>query len=179
MPLSPLPEDNTVRYFLDYVVAGEQHSMQSRAASTMSDATAVGHFQAIAATLQTLVGSNVTFQGVSKCALGSNVRNAVAGLTPVTGTAVVISDPARPFQCVVSGRSSSGRKTKVSIFGAQGIVIPTSWAQQPISTSEIQGFQGLLNSQADFWLAIDATKPTWYNRVTFGYNDHWIKKVRP
>jgi hypothetical protein len=28
------------------------------------------------------------------------------------------------------------------------------------------------------WLSIDGTETTWYNRVTFDFNDYWIRQLR-
>lgn len=178
MPLTPLPQDNTKRYFLVYTVDGTNHSMMSRASSSFSDATAVSHMQAVAVALQDKMGNDATFLGVEVAAQGSNVRNPIAGFTPVTGTGGSRATFADALSICIAGRAPSGRKTKVFLYGTAGIAIPANYEEDPLTTAELQGWQGLLNSQSDFWLAIDGTKPTWYFRATFNWNDHWVRVGR-
>lgn len=179
MPLSPLPESNTKRYFLLYVVRSTQHRMQARCADSVSDAAAVAFFQDIADTLQTFAGTNVTYESVAVAANGSNVINPVAGLTPVTGTGAAVTELLNPRAYCIAGRASSGRKTKVFLYGANAdIATPATYEEDPLVTAPVQGFQGLLNSQGDFWLAIDGTKPIWYFRATVKTNDHFVDAAR-
>jgi len=179
MPLTPLPADNTKRYKLLYTVGPNNHSMTSRCSNAQIDATAVSHFQAVAATLQSFVGSNVVFLGVEVAAQGSNVFNPVGGFTPVTGTAAAVSDVNYPRAVCIAGRTSGGRKTKVFVYGAgNAYSFVASYEEDPLTTVQLQGFQGLLNSQSDFWLGIDGVKPTWYFRCTQKTNDHYVDKAR-
>jgi hypothetical protein len=179
MPLSPLPEDNTKRYKLLYAVAGQNHSMQSRCSDAQDDSTAVGHMTAIAASVLTFVGDNVSFLGVSVALAGSNVFNPVGGFTPVTGSGATLGQINFPRAICFPGRTTGGRKTKVFLFGAQNSYnTPNTYEEDPLTTSELQGFQGLLNSQTDFWLGIDGIKPTWYFRMTIKQNDHYVDAQR-
>jgi hypothetical protein len=57
-------------------------------------------------------------------------------------------------------------------------VTPDTYEEDPLVTAPFQGFQGLLNSQADFWLGIDGVKPTWYFRNTIKTNDHYVDAKR-
>jgi hypothetical protein len=111
---------------------------------------------------------------------GSDVLNPVAGLTPVTGTGSAITDPALPRSLGFAGRASSGRKVKCFLYGFSftDVGLIDTWEQEPITISELQGFQGLLNSQSDFWLAIDGLKPVWYDRFTMTFNDHYVDAAR-
>lgn len=177
MSLPPLPESNTARFFSLYLVGTEEHSYQVRAADSVDDATAVAHLAAQWAALQPTIGSNVTFVGVEKAASGSNVRNIIGGTTPLTGTGTAVSGTTFPFSWTIAGRAPSGRKARVSIFGV-GLSIPSTYKQDPLTDAGLQGFQGLLNSQSGFNLAIDGTKPTWYFRATVNANDHWVKIAR-
>lgn len=178
MPLTPLPENNTKRYFLRYTVGSDIHDMQARCADSVSDATALSNFTAIAAALQPDAGTGTIFAEVFVALNGSNVRNPVPGFTPVTGTASGAVGGAETVKAwCIPGRAASGRKVKVFVFG-MFLSTPSDYKQDPLTNSSLQGFQGLLNSQGDFWLAIDGTKPTWYFRATTKGNDHWVDKGR-
>lgn len=178
MPLTPLPETNTKRYSLIYTVGPNTHRMQSRCSDLMDDSTAIGHMQAIAAALAPSFCSNGTFVGVEVALSGSNVHNVVPGLTPVSGGAAAITGINFPYSQCIAGRSPSGRKVKVFVYGMTGVALSTTWEEDPLTNADLQGFQGLLNSQSDFWLAIDATKPVWYFRCTQGFNDHYVAAAR-
>jgi hypothetical protein len=148
--------------------------MQARCADSVSDATAISNFTAIVAALGPIVSNDTTFAGVYVAANGSNVRNPVPGFTPFTGAAgSIVPGTSQVMSWCISGRAPSGRKSKVFIYGLF-LAVPDTWKQDPLTTAELQGFQGLLNSQSDFWLTIDGTKPTWYFRATVSPNDHWI-----
>jgi hypothetical protein len=174
MPLSPLPETNTKRYFLVYTAAGLTHQLQARCADTVGDSTALTFLSDIATALAPSAGTNTTFAGVEVAANGSNVRNIVPGFTPIAGTgggAVGGAEIVKSW--CISGRAPSGRKVKVFVFG-MFLSTPANYKQDPLTDAALQGFQGLLNSQTDFWLAIDGTKPVWYFRATTKPNDHWV-----
>jgi len=180
MPLTPLPEDNTKRYKMIYTVAGQQHSVTSRSSSAQTDANADAHFVACFAALDAILGSNVTWVDLQVALEGSNVFNSTGTWAPVTGTSgVAVATVDKPRAISFPGRASSGRKSKAFIYGVRSDhVTPATYEQDPLASPEFQGFQGLLNSQTDFWLAIDGVKPTWYFRCNYKTNDHWVDEAR-
>src|SRR3569833_414864 len=146
MPITPLPPDNTKRYRLVYTVAGREHRMMSRCGSGMTDATAIGHLNAVAVALAPYMFSDVSFIGVEVLAAGSDVSNPVSGWTVVNGGqpgAMPAAAAARSW--AISGRSSTGRKARVYWYGSN-IPQPATWEEDPLVTASFQGFQGLLNS---------------------------------
>lgn len=179
MPLTPLPADNTKRYKMLYTVGPNNHSITSRCSSGQIDGVAVSHMQAVAAVLASFVGDNVTYQGVEVALLGSNVFNPVGGFTPVVGTAATVTAVNFPRAVGFAGRTTGGRKSKCFLYGpGNGYVFVAAYEEDPLTTSQLQGFQGLLNSQSDFWLGIDGIKPSWYFRCTQKTNDHYVDKAR-
>lgn len=178
MPVTPLPASNTKRYQLLLRTPNHTHKLTARAADGFSDSVAIAHLAAVAATLQEQVGNNCTFSSVLVAEKNSNIFNPVSGWTPVTGTSGAMLEVNEPLSICISGRSSTGRKSKAYLYGITSVTTPVSYVQEPIAVGAISGFQGLLNSQADFWLAIDGTKPVWYNRATWTYNDHFIATAR-
>ncbi len=179
MTLPVLPASNTKRYKLLYTVGPHLHSNTSRCSSAQDDATAVGHFSACAAALASWAGDNVNWLGVEVALEGSDVFNPVGGFTPVVGTAATISAVNYPRAIGFAGRTTGGRKSKVFLFGAgNAYVFVGAYKEDPLTTAQLQGFQGLLNSQGDFWLGIDGVKPTWYYRCTQKTNDHQVDRAR-
>jgi len=175
VPLTPLPEDNTKRYKLIYTVEEDQHSMTARCSSSQTDAQAVTNFNDLFAAVGASLGSNVSWVNLEVAAQGSNVFNVVGGFTPLVGTGGAVSEIDQPRSICFPGRTSGGRRTKVFLYGFDSaFATPDSYDQNPLTTATLQGFQGLLQSQSDFWLGIDGVKPTWYFRCTFKANDHWV-----
>jgi len=179
MPISPLPEDNTKRYKMIYTVEEDTHSLTGRAANTLTDAGADAHFVALFAAIGSSLGSNCTWVDLQVAAQNSNVFNSTGTWTPATGTGGAVSELDQPRALCFPGRSATGRKVKAFVYGVDsGFTTPDAYEEDPLVTATFQGFQGLLNSQTDLWLAIDGSKPVWYFRLTVKGNDHWIKGRR-
>jgi len=179
MPITPLPEDNTKRYKMIYTVEEDTHSLTARSADSMSDSTANGHFQSLFDAIVTTLGSNTTWVDLQVAANGSNVFNSTGTWTPQAGTGGAVSEVDQPRAICFPGRSNTGRKVKAFLYGVDsGFTTPDSYEEDPLVTATFEGFQGLLNSQTDIWLAIDGSKPVWYFRLTVKTNDHWIKGRR-
>jgi hypothetical protein len=179
MPLTPLPEDNTKRYKMVYTVEEDTHSLTARAADSMSDSTANSHFVALFAAIGASLGSNCTWVDLQVAAKNSNVFNSTGTWTPSAGTGGPVSEVDQPRALCFPGRSNTGRKVKAFVYGVtSGFTTPDSYEEDPLVTATFQGFQGLLDSQSDFWLAIDGSKPVWYFRLTVKTNDHWVKGRR-
>ena len=175
MPLTPLSEDNTKRYKLEYTVEEDTHSMTSRCSSSQNDGQAATYFADLFAAVGASLGSNVTWVQISVALQGSNVFNIIGGFTPSAGTGGAVSELDQPRAICFPGRTSGGRKTKVFLYGVDSaFATPDSYAQNPITTATLSDFRDLLNSQSDFWLGIDGVKPTWYDRWTIKTNDHWV-----
>jgi len=179
MPLTPLPADNTKRYKLIYTVEEDTHSMTARCSSSQTDANAITYFADLFAPMEDALGSNVTWANLEVALEGSNVFNVVGGWTPLVGGSDPVNEVDQPRSLCFSGRTTGGRKTKVFVYGVtSAFATPDSYAQDPLTTASFEGFQGLLNSQSDFWLGIDGIKPTWYFRLTVKPNDHWVDARR-
>jgi len=145
----------------------------------MTDATANGHFVSLFAAIGASLGDNVTWVDLQVADNGSNVFNSTGTWTPVTGSGGPVEEVDQPRAMCFPGRANSGRKTKVFVYGLDSdFPTPDSYAENPLVTATFQGFQGLLNSQSDFWLAIDGVKPVWYFRLTMKANDRWVDARR-
>lgn len=179
MPLIPLPADNTKRYKMIVSVAGMLHGLTSRCSAAQNDAVANGHMLACFAALAPSLGSNTTWVDLEVALQGSNVFNSTGTWTPAVGTAGTVDAVDYPRAMCFPGRTTNGRKTKAYIYGiASGFNTPATYEQDPLTSATLQGFQGLLNSQTDFWLGIDGVKPSWYFRCTIKQNDHYVDAAR-
>jgi len=178
MPLSPLPESNTKRYFLVYTADTVEHRAQIRVANTVSDAAAVLELAGLITDIQALLYVSTHFNSLEVADEGSDIRNPVSGWTAITGSGDADEpDINRPLSHSFVGRSPTGRKVRLFLFGTQ-FGTPTEWRVTPGGGSAITTAIARLNSTASFYLAIDGSKPIWYPYVNVKYNDHYVDAQR-
>lgn len=179
MPLAALPASNTPRFFIGLVNAGQQHHMQVRAAPSITPEQAVIDLGFVATTLQPSIFNDYTFNELLFAEEGSDIRNPVPGWEPIDGTAVFAqNDQDQPLTLCARGRSTTGRKVRAFIYGAD-FVRTTDWILNPVAESGLDLFLGILVATPSYFLAIDGTKPVWKLDYTIGYNDHWVGVARP
>lgn len=180
MPLTPLPEDNTRRMFVNWTVGSMSHSTQIRVADGPTAAAIMADLHGMFALLIDYMGNNVSIDSLDEAVSGSNVRNPVPGWTPIEGLGT--NDPitgqrlARTFS--YRGRSATGRKTKGLLWG---LVLPEQADFQFTVDPEtdLRSFMDALNSFTFEFLAIDGSKPVYKADLLEDYNDHWETDLRP
>lgn len=179
MPLSPLPAYNTKRYFVGLEDPNAQHHIQIRVADSIDNASALTALQYTFGLVQPVTFSDYTFNELLVAENGSDIRNPVAGWTPIAGSSTFAqADREFPLMITARGRATSGRKVKFALWG-QFFTIPTNWLYDPVSPGDHATFLALVNSSPTYFLAIDGTKPVWRADFTVDYNDHWVQKARP
>jgi len=176
--MAPLPEDNTKRYWLAYHCKGETHHAQMRTVDDYADSDAISTLTALAVALQPMWANDCGADGVLVAEAGSNVRNPVAGFTPVVGThGGTTADINLPFETTWTGRARSGRRWEMGIFCLQ-YTLTSTWPVTSLTGTGLDTVRALFVAAADHYLAIDHAKPVFNNWVNFSYNDHWIKAAR-
>lgn len=178
MAVTPLPASNTKRYFILVNADGLNHSMQIRVADTVSDAAAVTNLGNFVDLLLNTSFQSVSYNGLEVAQKGSDIRNAVSGWTTKTGLgAANMPDQDRPLTLCARGRSSTGRKVKLFIWG-QDFTRTPNWKLVPTAESDFEVAVQSLNSAAEYFLAIDGNKPVWKDDLTIDFNDHYEQQAR-
>lgn len=176
--MAPLPESNTKRYWGIYTVATDVHKFLMRTGDTMDDTTAIAQIEFAWNLVKTTMGTNVTLIGVEVAENGSNVRNPLAISAPIVGTGGGdIPDIQRPREWTIKGRSTDGRRSGISLFGVFENT-PDDWKQEPIALAELVALRAFLQVQTDSFVTISGTHPTWHDKTTVTYNDHWVEERR-
>jgi hypothetical protein len=179
MPLTPLPSFNTKRYFVGLADANAQHHIQIRCADTVSDAAALTDLGFTFGLIAPVTYDDYEFNELLVAENGSDIRNPVSGWTPIPGTASFAqADREFPLGITARGRSSTGRKVKLTLWG-QFFTVPTNWLYLPTALGDHASFIAILQTSSTYFLAIDGTKPVWRDDFTVDYNDHWVQKARP
>lgn len=171
--MAPLPANNTPRFKFNYTVNGFQHSFQLR---SHSSPTVVG---SIVDGLLTAIADAiflVTIGTVEFAADGSNiflpVTTGIEGDPYGEGTNGI---PQANWFYGFQGRSASGRKWHLDVFGARTLGV--DFRLQPGENADIDA--GVISLQGSSGIVgIDDTAVSFYSYVNCGDNAHWQRAVR-
>lgn len=178
MALPALPAFNTKRYFVGNLADTLQHHIQIRVSDAVTDSAIVPVLQAAFSSLIPVMFGSTSFNTLDVALRGSDVRNPVAGWTVLTGTGTANQpDEGRPFTLCARGRSNTGRKVRLFLWGMQ-ITTNPNWMFTPGSATDFRTFLNFLNGATNVYLAIDGSQPLWKLDYTQQYNDHWVRKAR-
>ncbi len=175
--MTPLPENNTAVFFLDYTTCQEGHTLQCRYtdAATVADAmTSVDAF------LTALGNShriwNIT--GARNRAEGAVVSTDVVWTGSATyGTGGGTHYESSQFYDFV-GRSLGGRRVRAAIFGATTLNDTADFRIPEDFDVAFSGALAVLDASADTFVAIDGQQATWKRYVNLGQNAYWRNHIR-
>lgn len=174
--MTPLPPDSTRRYFVDYTVAGHEHTWQVRTEGGLSPLAFGGFLNDFATALGGIM-LPTTINQVRTAAPGSNVSVPVVtdqeGRTYGGGSANNIDVP--KFINFV-GRTSGGRRVRLAVFGIS--LLDLSWRYTTAEESHIATCVSLLNASVGIGLGVDGIKAVWYPYANVGFNAYWQRAVR-
>lgn len=179
MPVTALAPSNTERWFYDYTVGGNQHTLIMRTADAL-DAASAG--EQIDAFLTAIEGglATITTVGLRVARGGSNITNneGTVGLQATYGTGAQAGIDA-PLQVTFTGRSNDGHKARVGVFGWAG-QSDTSWRMTVIENADISAGVTFLQAitGSGFFVSISGEPVVWHPYANIGYNDHWVKEAR-
>lgn len=178
MPVVALPPSNTPRWWLDYTVNGDPHSLMMRATSIKTDAQVATVYADLLALFTTSDIYAIAVTGMRKAAEGSDVTlPATYAETTAFGTGTAVDNDNRAKTFSFTGRSDDGHKVKLFIFGCK----PTANGDYRIQVGEsstIDDVVTYLNNLNGFFNSISGGHPIWNAYGNTGWNDHWIKKAR-
>ena len=179
MPIAALPPSNTQRYYYDYSVYAEQHTLIVRCTADvgLSDAK-VGIDAFLTALGPGLI--EITTVGLRHSEAGSNITNPVDadGLAATYGSGSGSAINA-PLQVTFTGRSGDGHKARVGMFGWESQT-DTSWRYTTAENTDVLNAVAELTDQgsAGIFCSISGQRVLWHPYMNVGYNDHWVKVER-
>lgn len=176
MALTPLPPSNTARYKVFYTFATYSHVTQVRAAGVHSPSSFGTWFDGLltelTAALYPLVINKVEF-----AASGSDVFNTV--VTGIEGNSYGSGSPSgllAPQFIAFQGRSSGGRKVRLSIYGIKPEENDYRFEQG--DNADVDDAITYINTPSSFAKAIDGVTPSWYSYANTGFNAYWQRRNR-
>jgi hypothetical protein len=179
MPVTALPASNTERWFYDYTVLGNQHTLMMRTADAITPAQAAEAIDLFLLQIDSEL-TTITTVGLRVAAAGSNITNPAdpTGLSATYGSGAGSAINA-PLQVTFTGRSADGHKSRVGIFGWNAQT-DTSWRMTPAEVAavgaEVTNLDSL--SSAGLFVSISGQGALWHPYANIGYNDHWVKEAR-
>jgi hypothetical protein len=175
--MAPISPDNTQRFFVDYTVAGYQHTLLCRANSTVTAADAGATIAAFLAAIESSF-YEITIDGFRSAASGTNIT--VPEVWPGAATygsgAGDPKDTAHYMDFV--GRGPTGHRVRVAVFGA---IISDFGGDYRLSGSEsalVGNAIAELTSDVDIFNDVDYGVPVWKNYANLGVNAYWRNKIR-
>jgi len=177
MPLPPLPDNNTDRYWLKYTSAGEEHELCFRLANSTSTADGEAAATALANALKSWMPSTDTFSSLRKAENGSNLSFPVT-FTPIAGTgagAAEATDLAR--FCSIVGRSAGGYRCRMTFFTPN---ISDSIAYRTATGVSTPGssLYTAAAAQSPAFVAKDGFGVIWNGYSNNGFNSYWQRQLR-
>jgi hypothetical protein len=183
--VAPLPDNNTGRYFVDYLANGREHTVMFRyAAGAAPNAPGIAFLESCRAFLEEMAAAMPTDYAMVAArysASGTNFTIPLAAPIVEAAGAVTPNLSDAPSYWNFIGRTLGGRQVKLMMLGvgddasepnAQGKNYRLTTAERPTVAAAV----GVLNSSGQ--VAIDNLEPTWYTYVNLGYHSYWTRKLR-
>jgi hypothetical protein len=175
--MAPILSNNTGCLFIDYSVAGEDHTMLFRY-GVGSDAAAVADIADLFLTALdtsmyeiTILGARHRFKDADIALpftwTGADHYGADGG--EHTNTAWYMD---------FVGRSTGGRRVRVAVFGSKNFEDDADHDYRLPATGALADALQALNDGAGEMVAIDGETPVWYNYVNVGVNAYWRNRIR-
>lgn len=172
--MAPLPQNNTPRFKIGYVVSGHAHTLQIRShLSPAALGSLVDSFLTqLSPKLYALTVGSVTF-----AADGSNIFNPVT--TGIEGNGYgsgAGNEGVAPQYFDFVGRTTGGRRLRLAVFGAT--VLGTNYRFSPLEDDDVDDARQILVDAGGDIVAIDDLTPVWKVYVNAGNNAYWQRAVR-
>lgn len=175
--MAPLPFNNTSILFLDYTTCGYQHTLQVRFGGDVPETEAETE---LAAFLASLGNSHrlMTINGCRYLPEGQNISVEVPWNGATTyGTGAGTANETAQFYDFI-GRSATGRRTRISIYGAITKTYQEKFRAPEGSDPAFAAGINELNTGEGTFLAVDGGQPIWKRYVNLGENAYWRNRVR-
>lgn len=176
--MAPLAPNSTARVFVDYTVAGHQHTLQCRfdAPNTPSDCLPViGDF--LTAFGNQLYAS--TLVGVRYTVAGGTVSSpfSAVGMPTSWGSGAATGNESAQYYDFI-GRTTGGRRVRVSVFGAVNVSVNDVFRIPISGNPPWSDALDVLEAAEGVFIGIDGLQPYWHPYVNTGINAYWRNQIR-
>ena len=174
--MAPLPYNSTDIAFVDYSNAIGQHTLQVRTDPAVT-------FAAIGTSIKALLNA-LTAEFSLSTVIATRYRNAGAGfaysvdlgMNAFTWGSAAANPESNATALTFVGRSSGGRRTRVSIFGYKNGL--SAYRLLPAESSGVTSALAILRGQPGIYLAVDNQTVIWQSYADVKANDYWVRRAR-
>lgn len=176
--MAPLPANNTNRLFVRQVGAAGVHETVMRFPSNVSQQDAVTRARVLCLALAPMISNTVSFAGARWQVAGTKLSFPVNWGAAITGTnATLISAENKPRFVSATGRSTGGRRVRMTFFGVTVGVTP-DYRVIPEEGAAVNAFLDELHVGTPGPCAIDGLLPLWNDYLNAGYNAYFQRRNR-
>lgn len=170
--------NNTDRWFVDYTVAGHQHTAIFRTATgtTNADVSAIIHDLLVG------LGDNVAASGLDAFRFQAHgtafsIPADPSGLPSTWGTGAGGEQVAASYLSFV-GRDGTGTRGRITIFGFSHLTSAGNFRVTPGEISQAGTTVAILNAGSPPLVTVALASPRWYNYWDVGQNAYWRNHLR-
>lgn len=177
MPLPPIADNATDRYWLKYTSKQIEHELCFRLGTGTTNSDGIAAAVALATAMKPYIYTVDSFSALRKSEAGSDLSFPLAW-TSIAGTGTVGSeknDEAKFLSLV--GRSAGGYRCRITFFTAfinddLNYRVPSSTTGAPAA------FYNAVTSQSPVFVSKQGTGVIWNAYVNNGYNSYWQRQLR-
>lgn len=176
--MTVLPLNNTTRWFLDYSVAGHEHTTTFRTVVGATDLEVQNLIHDLVLSLAdnvaltTLIGLRVSAKGTN-----FSVPVSTAGIPATWGTGAGTDQTSAAYLSFI-GRDSVGKRGRITFFGFSHLASAVNFRAVPGEISQVGTSVAILNAASPPVVTISENAPTWYNYWDVGTNAYWRNRLR-
>jgi len=175
--MAPLDPNATARVYVDYEVAGYEHTLIARFTSAGNISDTVSHMADLIIALNDQLYAS-TLVGLRASNAGSGVSYPISETFPTDwGDGTAVGNETAQFYDFV-GRSVDGRRVRAALFGAK-IVSNNDVYRLPYSLGGLWADAiDALDTSFPSFCTISGQAPTWHRYINTGINAYWRNKIR-
>lgn len=174
---TPLPPNNSARYFLDYSCMGYGHVLQMRVDGAVTDSDASGILSAFLTVLDPVLYL-ITVDGFRFSQAGwTHSIPAVWSGDASFGTGG--DAPALTAQYIsFVGRDTDGYRARVEVFGSQLTSYGGDYRLSSSESTVVADAIAAMTADASMFWTVNQEVPIWHTYANLGINAYWRNKIR-
>lgn len=177
MPLTPLPPENTARFWLKYTSGGVEHELMFRLGSGTTSATGQAAANTLATNLKTWLPAADSFLSLRWAANGSPLSFPLA-FTPQVGTGTALAEETDKARfCSVVGRSAGGYRCRMTFF-TPNIADTVAYRTATGVTTPGSTLYNIVTSASPPFVSVEGSGVIWNGYSNNGFNAYWQRRSR-
>lgn len=181
--MAPTPDTVTIKYFVDYQTPIGNGTMLYRTRVNVSQADAIAGVNAILDVILPLTSFQLTYNGLRKQVPGNAFSVPVTWVARAGTFNSVINKSNRPAFFSAVGRTSGGRRARMTFFGLHALFEDGDINDYRLTASEnaaVTAIIAILNglTVSGRAVGVDSLDTVWYQYFNYGLNAYYQRRAR-